>query len=190
MLFRVSAPCPGERILIFELPRDHPGGHISVVGTFNDWTPGADLFHTVGDVQRVTVTVSACEEVLFRYLGEGGWWFDDMDADWIDDRGSHIAPEPAPVASPTPIGVSLRPRRAAGYVTLSAAQYAVEVAEKRRCKAEKAAKKDEKKAAKKARRKAAKAAQKLRDQATEAQNLARRARRDARDDQDDQDGQA
>ena len=29
------------RTITFALPSDHPAGKVSVVGNFNDWTPGA-----------------------------------------------------------------------------------------------------------------------------------------------------
>ena len=189
MLLRAPAPRPGFRVLTFELPGDHPAGRIRVVGTFNAWTPGADPFVADGAVQRVTVTVPADAEVSFRYLGEHGWWFDERQADWIDDRGSHVAPEPAPAvaaeAEPAPARVlaadpapgTASPKRAEGHATLSPAEYAVHVAEKRRRKAEKAARK----AAKKAREKAAKAAEKQRKGAEKAARIARRAIEDARD---------
>lgn len=233
MLFRAPAPRPGFRVLTFELPADHPAGRISVVGTFNGWTPGVDPFVADGPVQRVAVTVPDDVETSFRYLGEHGWWFDDRSADWIDDRGSHVAPAPAaevadgPAASSEPdeaqdeeaqgdeavdaeagadeavdaaadsaegadaapepgevdaeaVAPSLDagPRRAEGHATLSAAEYAVEVADKRRRKAEKAARK----AADKARKKSAKAAEKLRKHAEKAEKVARRAIEDVHGD--------
>ena len=159
MLFRAPAPRSRSLELTFELPSDHPAGRISVVGTFNGWRPGAHPFVAAGAVQRVSVTVPFGEEITFRYLGQ--WWFDEPDADWIDDQGSHVAasaPPPVPDADAAPTDEG--PRRADGYRTLSPAEYAVEVARKRRKKAEKAAEK--------ARRKAQKAAAKLEQAGTRA----------------------
>ena len=185
MLFRAPAPRSSSLELTFELPSDHPAGRISVVGTFNGWRPGADAFVAAGPVQRVSVTVPAGEDVTFRYLGQ--WWFDEPDADWIDDQGSHVAASPAlraPDAEAVPLPASVAdapaladaPRRAEGHTTLSPAEYAVEVAHKRRKKAEKAADK----AADKARRKAKKAAAKL-QKMEQAGARARRALHDVED---------
>lgn len=186
MLLRTPAPEPGSRVVTFHLPSDHPAGRISVVGSFNGWLPGVHGFVVDGAVQRVSVTLPATEEITFRYLGQ--WWFDDPDADWIDDQGSHLAPETqdgaarAADASAHPAGAGSgdpgigSPRRAEGHTTLSPAEYAVEVARKRRKKAEEAALK----AADKARRKARKVAAKL--ERTERRQIpARRVLRDPKD---------
>ena len=164
MLFRAPAPRSSSLELTFELPSDHPAGRISVVGTFNGWQPGAHAFVVAGPVQRVSVRVPAGEAITFRYLGQ--WWFDEPDADWIDDQGSHVDPSSAEQG----------PRRAEGHATLSPAEYAVEVAHKRRKKAEKAAGQ----AAEKARRKAKKAAAKL-QKMEQAGAQARRALHDVED---------
>lgn len=177
MLLRSPAPRPGLRLLTFELPRDHPAGRISVVGTFNAWTPGATPFVVDGEHQRAQATVPADAAVSFRYLGEHGWWFDEPDADRVDEAGSHLEPDPAaaqwhPVeAPPTQDGT-----------TISPAEYAAEVALRRRRRAEKASLK----AAQKAREKAAKAAKKIRRRADKAQRQARRAIQDGPLRNDDQ----
>jgi hypothetical protein len=62
---------------------------VSVVGSFNDWTPGAHRFEANWDGSRsVTVVVSTETDVYFRYLGPDGFWFDDPDADEINAEGS------------------------------------------------------------------------------------------------------
>ena len=63
--------------LTFVLPQEAPGGKVSVVGDFNEWTPGV---HTL--VKRSNGTRSVKVPVQrgsyrFRYLAEGGVWFDD-----------------------------------------------------------------------------------------------------------------
>ena len=40
MIKRVRLFGPKTRV-IFSLPLDQPAGEVSVVGSFNDWTPGA-----------------------------------------------------------------------------------------------------------------------------------------------------
>lgn len=80
--------------LTFAIPADAVAGKVSVVGDFNNWTPGAHLLR-----RRSNGTLSAAVNVRpgttlrFRYLGENGYWFDDPDADVIDAQGSliHVA---------------------------------------------------------------------------------------------------
>jgi 1,4-alpha-glucan branching enzyme len=64
--------------LTFVLPGDEPSGKVSVVGDFNDWTPGAHtLVRRSNGTRSVKVAVSAGQAFGFRYLAEGGQWFDD-----------------------------------------------------------------------------------------------------------------
>ena len=75
----------------FVLPDDAHGGPVSAVGTFNDWTPGTHkLVRRSNGTRSVTVAVPAGEAVAFRYLGDGGLWFDDDDAHAITDQGSLV----------------------------------------------------------------------------------------------------
>jgi hypothetical protein len=72
----------------FSLPVNQtPGGVVSVVGTFNDWTPGRhELVPRRDGTCSVSVTLPAGEH-RFRYLATGGVWFDDTAADRVDDDG-------------------------------------------------------------------------------------------------------
>jgi hypothetical protein len=75
----------------FVLPDNIHAGAVSAVGTFNDWTPGAHkLVRRANGTRSVTVTVPKGESVQFRYLGEGGFWFDDEDAHAITPEGSRL----------------------------------------------------------------------------------------------------
>jgi hypothetical protein len=75
----------------FVLPDDIHDGPISAVGTFNDWVPGAHkLVRRSNGTRSVSVAVPAGQAVKFRYLGAGGVWFDDEDADAITPEGSLI----------------------------------------------------------------------------------------------------
>jgi hypothetical protein len=66
---------------------------VSVVGSFNDWTPGVHLLEgDVGGPRSVSIVVPADVEVHFRYLGSDGRWFDDPDADEITAEGSILRP--------------------------------------------------------------------------------------------------
>jgi 1,4-alpha-glucan branching enzyme len=62
----------------FALPTDTPSGSVSVVGNFNDWDPFAHPLRRRGNGTRsASVTVPAGSTLHFRYLAEGGAWFDD-----------------------------------------------------------------------------------------------------------------
>ena len=62
----------------FALPIDEPGGAVSVVGNFNDWNPHTHpLRRRANQTRSAAVTVRAGSTLQFRYLGEGGVWFDD-----------------------------------------------------------------------------------------------------------------
>jgi 1,4-alpha-glucan branching enzyme len=82
----------GEIKLTFTLPQDQPSGDVSVVGTFNDWTPGAHrLVKRANGTRSATVTLPAGETVRFRYLAQGGHWFDEPDADVVDSEGCVVS---------------------------------------------------------------------------------------------------
>ena len=92
MLKQSRAPKNAGQRLTFVLPADdHPAGTVSVVGTFNDWTPGAHVLRRRSNgTTSTSITVPAGTTVHFRYLGENGHWFDDPDADLITEQGSHV----------------------------------------------------------------------------------------------------
>jgi 1,4-alpha-glucan branching enzyme len=76
----------GELRLTFVLPQREPDGGVSVVGDFNDWTPGVHrLVRRSNGTRSVKVTVPAGNAYRFRYLAEGGHWFDDPDVDARED---------------------------------------------------------------------------------------------------------
>jgi hypothetical protein len=74
--------------LTFSLPAGaHPGDRVSVVGDFNDWTPGRHELRPLRDGSRsVSVRVPAGRPVRFRYLAPDGLWFDDPS---VPDREGH-----------------------------------------------------------------------------------------------------
>jgi 1,4-alpha-glucan branching enzyme len=74
--------------ITFSLPQDEPAGAVSVVGDFNDWTPGKHvLAKRANGTRSIAVTVPAGTSFRFRYLGENGHWFDDDEAPRDGDAG-------------------------------------------------------------------------------------------------------
>ena len=64
-------------------------GRVSVVGDFNDWTPGAhELRRRSNGTLSATVILPVGSRVHFRYLQTGGRWFNDPHADAHDGQGS------------------------------------------------------------------------------------------------------
>ena len=75
----------------FALPIDEPGGAVSVVGNFNDWNPFTHpLRKRANRTRSAAVTVQAGSTLHFRYLAEGGVWFDDESVPAQDGRGAAI----------------------------------------------------------------------------------------------------
>jgi hypothetical protein len=74
----------------FTLPADEPDGDVSVVGTFNDWTPGLHPLVVRRNGTRSVSVVLPAGEHRFRYLATGDVWLDDQTADRIEDNASVI----------------------------------------------------------------------------------------------------
>ena len=75
----------------FALPMDEPGGAVSVVGNFNNWNPFTHpLRKRANRTRSAAVTVQAGSTLHFRYLAEGGVWFDDESVPAQDGRGAAI----------------------------------------------------------------------------------------------------
>lgn len=75
----------GQLRITFVLPQEEPVGRVSVVGDFNDWKPGAHtLVRRSNGTRSVSVKLAPGSTYRFRYLGEGGRWFDEPDADARD----------------------------------------------------------------------------------------------------------
>lgn len=81
----------GSVRVTFALPADEPGGAVSVVGNFNDWNPFTHpLRKRANRTRSAAVTVQAGSTLHFRYLAEGGRWFDDESVPAQDGRGAAI----------------------------------------------------------------------------------------------------
>jgi hypothetical protein len=99
MIKRTKAP--GGTRVTFVLTSDTP---VSVVGDFNHWDPLAHpLKPRANGTRSVAVVLAAGTRTCFRYLEDGGRFFDDPDADAFEDNGwgaTHGVVEiPAPVAT-------------------------------------------------------------------------------------------
>ncbi len=76
----------------FTLPAGEPDGPVSVVGDFNGWDPLAHpLRRRANKFRSATVTVPAGSTFRFRYLADGGNWFDDETIPPADGRDAIIA---------------------------------------------------------------------------------------------------
>ena len=75
----------------FALPADVPDGAVSVVGSFNDWNPYTHpLRRRTNRTRSAAVTVKTGSTLHFRYLAEGGVWFDDETVPALDGQGAMI----------------------------------------------------------------------------------------------------
>jgi hypothetical protein len=72
----------GSVRVTFSLPLSE--GEVSVLGSFNNWDPGAHPLRGDGPSQTATVELAPGSRHEFRYLGSDGRWFDDPDADALD----------------------------------------------------------------------------------------------------------
>ena len=82
----------GNVRITFALPVDEPRGAVSVVGDFNDWNPFSHpLRRRANGTRSAAVTVPAGTRVRFRYLAEGGMWFNDETAPAVDGQDASIA---------------------------------------------------------------------------------------------------
>ncbi len=75
----------GDVLVTFMIDDGRP---VSVVGDFNGWDPSRDPFVEELDGRRyVTVSVPADTVTRFRYLADGGEFFDDPAADRLEPNG-------------------------------------------------------------------------------------------------------
>lgn len=82
---------PTKTKIQFVLPDDIHDGPVSAVGSFNNWRPGVHkLVRRSNGTRSVSVDVPRGEEVRFRYLGDGGVWFDDPDASELTNEGALV----------------------------------------------------------------------------------------------------
>lgn len=73
----------------FVLPGNLESAPISVVGNFNEWQPYRNpMIRRADGSLSTSVSLPPGTVLRFRYLGNNGVWFDELDADWIDGDGS------------------------------------------------------------------------------------------------------
>jgi len=91
-LIKVAKPTSSGSVRVtFVLPAAEPAGAVSVVGDFNNWNPYAHpLRKRANGVRSAVVTLPAGTTLRFRYLAEGGVWFDDDTAEARDGQGATI----------------------------------------------------------------------------------------------------
>lgn len=88
MIKQSQAPKKAGTKVTFVLPAEQPAGPVSVVGNFNDWTPGRTVLKRRSNGTRsASVVVQPGASVVFRYLGENAAWFDDPDASRCHEGG-------------------------------------------------------------------------------------------------------
>lgn len=92
-LIKVAKPSHAGTVRVtFALPAAEPSGAVSVVGDFNDWDPYAHpLRRRANGVRSAVVTIPAGSTLRFRYLAEGGIWFDDETAGVRDAHGAVLS---------------------------------------------------------------------------------------------------
>jgi hypothetical protein len=97
MSLQIDTSQPDQLKIRFVLNGSHPAGQVSVVGTFNNWTPGLDeLMPNEDGTRSVTLGLPYRTRHVFRYLGPGENWFDEPDADEISGAGSVLRPRVPP----------------------------------------------------------------------------------------------
>lgn len=74
----------------FRLPPTAADRPVSVVGTFNDWEPGRHELLPRRDGSYSVSVILGPGTHRFRYLADGGVWFDDPHADDVDQDGGQF----------------------------------------------------------------------------------------------------
>lgn len=69
----------------FSLPADNGG--VAVAGDFNGWDEAATPMRKRGQTRSASVTLPAGGRYAFRYVDEQGHWFDDDQADALENNG-------------------------------------------------------------------------------------------------------
>lgn len=81
MIEREPARGGDEVEVTFVLPIGSGNGQTAVVGDFNYWDPAATPLRKRRGQLSATVSLVPGRRYAFRYLAEGGRWFNDEEAD-------------------------------------------------------------------------------------------------------------
>jgi hypothetical protein len=85
MMIRCEQTKRGDQVkVMFTVPSDRATGAIAVVGDFNQWNPGANPMKRKGDLYTASLMLSVGRRYAFRYLTDGGEWFNDETAHDIE----------------------------------------------------------------------------------------------------------
>ncbi|HEY6496075.1 MAG TPA: isoamylase early set domain-containing protein [Trebonia sp.] len=78
-MIKTSKPQDNGMVRVtFALPATEPSAPVSVVGDFNGWDPFAHPLRPRSNQTRsASITVPSGSTLRFRYLADGGCWFDD-----------------------------------------------------------------------------------------------------------------
>ena len=88
MIKKQTANRSGEVKVTFVLSDCDDTGRVSVVGDFNNWTPEEHkLVRRSNRTQSTSVKLPAGQRFAFRYLSDGGDWFNDEAADGWEPNG-------------------------------------------------------------------------------------------------------
>jgi 1,4-alpha-glucan branching enzyme len=71
----------------FTVPADGTDERVSVVGDFNDWDPEATPLARRRETLQASIVLDAGRRYAFRYLADGGRWFNDEEADDYQGNG-------------------------------------------------------------------------------------------------------
>lgn len=83
MIKKVNKRSSDQVKVTFVLPEDHPyGEEVSVVGDFNDWTPGEHRFvRRSNQTYSTNVMLPEDGQYAFRYYSEDRGWINEEEAD-------------------------------------------------------------------------------------------------------------
>ena len=89
MIKKVNKQSSDRVKVTFVLPEDHPyEGEVSVVGDFNDWTPGEHRFvRRSNQTYSTNVLLPEDARYAFRYYSEEDGWINEEEADDFEPNG-------------------------------------------------------------------------------------------------------
>lgn len=77
----------GQLKVTFAVRADAVDGKVAVVGDFNGWDPTIDTLRRCEDWLKVSVVLEPGQRYRFRYLAEGGRWFNDPEIGVYEPNG-------------------------------------------------------------------------------------------------------